>query len=301
MVVLVTWVFFLILTVQKTQSLTLLRAVGASNGYLLGTSPFRWRSSPSPASRRHRLLCSPRRGLERRLRTTVDPASVIVTTGRRSSCSRCRLYRRDAPCRQARPLRRHPASGGRRSGMKTAWRELIAFAEPVPDGGCRAHPDRCPDPVARGHCWTACTSAPPRRSRRSRRACSSTARTANDSFFRSRLDAPTRARGRIRRRGASGRAATGLTGQLPAGHIRAAGAGRRRGVRLRGANEQVPAPPPHGQGYVDRSFENTGVAVGRRSCSGRRELPSTLAGWVEDTTFTLQGGIWMDPETWRAA
>ena len=34
-VVLVTWVFFLILTVQKTQSLTLLRAVGASSGYLL--------------------------------------------------------------------------------------------------------------------------------------------------------------------------------------------------------------------------------------------------------------------------
>jgi hemin transport system permease protein len=34
-VVLVTWVFFLILTVQKTQSLTLLRAVGASNRYLL--------------------------------------------------------------------------------------------------------------------------------------------------------------------------------------------------------------------------------------------------------------------------
>lgn len=34
-VVLVTWVFFLILTVQKTQSLTLLRAVGASSRYLL--------------------------------------------------------------------------------------------------------------------------------------------------------------------------------------------------------------------------------------------------------------------------
>jgi putative ABC transport system permease protein len=34
-VVLVTWVFFLILTVQKTQTLTLMRAVGASNGYLL--------------------------------------------------------------------------------------------------------------------------------------------------------------------------------------------------------------------------------------------------------------------------
>lgn len=35
-VVLVTWVFFLILTVQKTPSLTLLRAVGASTGFLLG-------------------------------------------------------------------------------------------------------------------------------------------------------------------------------------------------------------------------------------------------------------------------
>jgi putative ABC transport system permease protein len=34
-VVLVTWVFFLILTVQKTQSLTLLRAVGAGTRYLL--------------------------------------------------------------------------------------------------------------------------------------------------------------------------------------------------------------------------------------------------------------------------
>ena len=34
-VVLVTWVFFLILTVQKTQSLTLLRAVGASSRFLL--------------------------------------------------------------------------------------------------------------------------------------------------------------------------------------------------------------------------------------------------------------------------
>jgi putative ABC transport system permease protein len=34
-VVLVTWVFFLVLTVQTTQSLTLLRAVGASSRYLL--------------------------------------------------------------------------------------------------------------------------------------------------------------------------------------------------------------------------------------------------------------------------
>ena len=34
-VVLVTWVFFLILTVQKTSSLTLLRAVGASTWFLL--------------------------------------------------------------------------------------------------------------------------------------------------------------------------------------------------------------------------------------------------------------------------
>ena len=36
-VVLVTWVFFLILTVQKTSSLTLIRAVGASTGFLLAT------------------------------------------------------------------------------------------------------------------------------------------------------------------------------------------------------------------------------------------------------------------------
>ena len=59
-VVLVTWVFFLILTVQKTQSLTLLRAVGASSRTCSRTSPCRSRSSRSRASpSRRSCWCSP--------------------------------------------------------------------------------------------------------------------------------------------------------------------------------------------------------------------------------------------------
>jgi putative ABC transport system permease protein len=119
---------------------------------------------------------------------------------------------------------------------------------------------------------------------------------ANDSFFRSRLDAATRDQV-ASVDGVSSVAGLSVT-QLP---VRAPGQAEPDDAAVfayETANEQVPSPPPAGQAYVDRAFGDTGVEVGGTLQLGPQRTPITVAGWVQDTTFSLQGGIWMDPATW---
>ena len=61
----------------------------------------------------------------------------------------------------------------------------------------------------------------------------------------------------------------------------------------------VPAPPPPGEGWADTSLEADGVEVGDRLLLGPARVPVRVRGFVDDTNFLQQGGIWVEPVTWR--
>lgn len=121
--------------------------------------------------------------------------------------------------------------------------------------------------------------------------------TANDSFLRSRLDE------RVRREveGVAGvESATGLSVvQLPAHIPGVDGSVDTAMFGFEAPNERVPAPPGQGRAWVDRSLEDDGVAVGQTLGFGPARTPVTVAGFVDGTTFNLQGAVWMDPATWN--
>ncbi|MEI7593973.1 MAG: ABC transporter permease [Actinomycetes bacterium] len=63
----------------------------------------------------------------------------------------------------------------------------------------------------------------------------------------------------------------------------------------------VPAPPSTlGEVYADRSLQAVGVAVGQSLLVGPQHYPVAVIGWVSDTNFLLQGGLWGNVDTWRA-
>ena len=61
----------------------------------------------------------------------------------------------------------------------------------------------------------------------------------------------------------------------------------------------IPAPPGPGEAYADRSLERSGVVIGDRIGLGPTRYPVTVEGWVDDANFLLQGGLWVEPGTWR--
>jgi len=62
----------------------------------------------------------------------------------------------------------------------------------------------------------------------------------------------------------------------------------------------VPAPPEHaGQVYADTSLKAYGVKEGNTLLLGPQRYPVSVVGWVSDTDFLLQGGLWGTVETWR--
>ena len=77
------------------------------------------------------------------------------------------------------------------------------------------------------------------------------------------------------------------------------------GVALFGyerAPHGLPAPPRQtGQVYADRSLKAYGVRVGHTLLLGPTQYPVSVVGWVTDTNFLIQGGLWGNVETWRAA
>ena len=64
-------------------------------------------------------------------------------------------------------------------------------------------------------------------------------------------------------------------------------------------NRQAPAPPAPGTAYADRSLEAAGLQLGETLAIGPAEVPVEVVGWVEDTRFLFQSGVWTHPDTWR--
>jgi putative ABC transport system permease protein len=61
----------------------------------------------------------------------------------------------------------------------------------------------------------------------------------------------------------------------------------------------VPAPPPAGEAWADRRLEAAGVETGMTLGVGRTRIPVRVRGFVSDTSYLLQGGLWVAPRTWR--
>jgi putative ABC transport system permease protein len=96
--------------------------------------------------------------------------------------------------------------------------------------------------------------------------------------------------------------ATGLGIALLAGHV--PGRDDPADVAVFGyeaPNGKVPAPPPPGQGYADRSLQDTGLQLGQTIELGTARTPVTVIGWVSGTDYNLQSGLWVEPRTWRTA
>jgi putative ABC transport system permease protein len=62
----------------------------------------------------------------------------------------------------------------------------------------------------------------------------------------------------------------------------------------------VPEPPPAGHAWADDRLRDSGVAVGDTLLVGPAATPIVVDGWVEDTNYLLQGGLWVTLDTWRA-
>jgi putative ABC transport system permease protein len=65
------------------------------------------------------------------------------------------------------------------------------------------------------------------------------------------------------------------------------------------ASGSLPEPPPPGQAWADRRLEDFGASVGDTVLVGPAEVPLEIAGWVTDTNYLLQAGLWVEPDTWR--
>lgn len=61
----------------------------------------------------------------------------------------------------------------------------------------------------------------------------------------------------------------------------------------------VPATPPDGEVYADRLLEESGIRLGMQVLLGPARSPVTVIGFVEDTNYLGQGGMWASPDTWR--
>lgn len=70
-------------------------------------------------------------------------------------------------------------------------------------------------------------------------------------------------------------------------------------IGYEGAVDGVPAPPGPGQAWADSSLEADGVEEGDRLLLGPERVPVTVRGFVDDTNYLQQGGLWVEPETWR--
>ncbi len=65
------------------------------------------------------------------------------------------------------------------------------------------------------------------------------------------------------------------------------------------AADGVPEPPPPGEAWADDVLKADGVEVGQELLVGPARTPITVAGFVTDTSFNGQAGLWTDVATWR--
>lgn len=66
------------------------------------------------------------------------------------------------------------------------------------------------------------------------------------------------------------------------------------------ASDVLPDPPRPGTTWADRDLERLGARVGDVLLIGPAQTPIEIAGWVDDTNYLLQLGLWVDADTWRA-
>ncbi|HMM49736.1 MAG TPA: ABC transporter permease [Miltoncostaeaceae bacterium] len=121
---------------------------------------------------------------------------------------------------------------------------------------------------------------------------------ARDQFLRSRIDPALRARVEAAPgvREAGGLGVTLVGARIPGRDQRADAAVI--GYEL--APDGVPPTPPPGWGWADRRLRAAGAREGQTLRLGPRGVPVRVRGFVSDTGYLLQGGLWVAPATWRA-
>jgi putative ABC transport system permease protein len=65
------------------------------------------------------------------------------------------------------------------------------------------------------------------------------------------------------------------------------------------APQGVPEPPAPGEAWADEVLKADGVELGDELLVGPSRTPIVVAGWVEDTSYNGQAGLWTDVDTWR--
>jgi putative ABC transport system permease protein len=65
------------------------------------------------------------------------------------------------------------------------------------------------------------------------------------------------------------------------------------------APKGVRAPPPPGTAWADGRLRDVGVREGDVLAVGPTGVPVRVAGFVSDTSYLLQGTLWVEPGTWR--
>ena len=65
------------------------------------------------------------------------------------------------------------------------------------------------------------------------------------------------------------------------------------------APDGVPEPPAAGEAYADEVLRADGVELGDELLLGPARTPIWVIGWVQDTAFNGQGGLWTELGTWH--
>lgn len=65
------------------------------------------------------------------------------------------------------------------------------------------------------------------------------------------------------------------------------------------ASGALPTPPPPGEAYADRSLGDVGADIGDVISVGPAGTEIEIVGWVEDSNYLQQSGLWVEPDTWR--
>ena len=295
----VTGLFFLIITFQKANSLTLLRAIGAPAGRLVaslliqvviivGLGLDRRDAAVPPAHRtqprRPAAAVRDRRG-DLLVGAADDPRHPELAD-RRPSRAADRSDRGDHRRRSERrtmrlalkELRRRPSRFATATVILTLIAVLLMFLGGLLDGLINSSVGAIRVQQADAIVYSS---------------------TAQASFVRSRIDPELRATVEA----VPGVTAVGGLGLVQVG-ARVPGNGPRdlASVALFGyeiAPDGVPDTPPDGQAYADEVLKADGVEVGMTIELGPARTPIEIIGFVSDTSYSGQGSLWASPTTWR--